>query len=267
MVRKQKFCIFCGGAGLSKEHFWSEWIAPLVPNLSSRDRTESRVVLANSQCVEAPIFKNRPGSPLTKKFRVVCRACNNTWMSQLEKEAASVLTPMINGQRFSILPEGQELFAQWVALKVMVSEHAFDDVVIASSEKRAFRATRMIPSGLTILAGAVVEDVDPVMYLRQTANVTLPSEPEPDGLTKNTSQTSFIVGRLFVTCYYSDSRDRLKMTLNEHLFRQLWPGATHPIEWYPPSLMAHDQVTGATWALNRLITGPNARWRPGRHES
>ncbi|MDA8259378.1 MAG: hypothetical protein M0Z99_27695 [Betaproteobacteria bacterium] len=185
----------------------------------------------------------------------------------MEKEAASVLTPMINGQRFSILPEGQELFAQWVALKVMVSEHAFDDVVIASSEKRAFRATRMIPSGLTILAGAVVEDVDPVMYLRQTANVTLPSEPEPDGLTKNTSQTSFIVGRLFVTCYYSDSRDRLKMTLNEHLFRQLWPGATHPIEWYPPSLMAHDQVTGATWALNRLITGPNARWRPGRHES
>jgi len=164
------------------------------------------------------------------------------------------------------LPEGQELFAQWVALKIMVSEHAFDDVVIRHSEKMEFRTTRTVPNGLTILSGAVAEDVDPVMYLRQTANVTLFNEPEPDGLTKNTSLTSFIVGRLFVTCYYSDNRDRLKMTLNQQLFRQLWPRTHDQIEWYPPDLMTHDQVTDAISALNRLVTGPNARWSPGRQE-
>jgi hypothetical protein len=160
--------------------------------------------------------------------------------------------------------KGRSFFAQWVALKVMVSEHAFDDAVVAHSEKMAFRTTRAIPNGLTILSGAVAEDVDPVMYLRQTANVTLPGEPVPDGLTKNTSLTSFTVGRLFVTCYYSDNRDRLKMTLNTQLFRQLWPSTDLQIEWHPPNLMTHDQVTDSISALNRLVPGPNARWHPGR---
>lgn len=64
--------------------------------------------------------KEVPGAPLTLIRAItvtVCRTCNNTWMSQLEQQAKTLVLPMIHGAEGIMLTTAdQELIARW-ALK------------------------------------------------------------------------------------------------------------------------------------------------------
>src|SRR5260370_38193237 len=82
-------CAFCEHVGkLSSEHIVSQWLSKLFPgpitvkygsggNIPEEFQTDS----------------------MDYKAKVVCKKCNETWMSDIEsKHAKPVLTPLVTGQ-------------------------------------------------------------------------------------------------------------------------------------------------------------------------
>lgn len=85
-----KECAFCEHTGkLSAEHIASEWMRDLFPG-----RRTAWFISGNMK--EKKRFET---DAMDWKARVVCENCNNTWMSNIEKEHAKpALTPLITGQ-------------------------------------------------------------------------------------------------------------------------------------------------------------------------
>src|SRR5687768_16748018 len=91
-ARETKKCIFCGANADSKEHFWSEWLHPLIvqPIPNQRHDREIYTYYTNAERqLSGP--RNRQGGIHTVRIRAVCRKCNNGWMNRLESEARPTL--------------------------------------------------------------------------------------------------------------------------------------------------------------------------------
>src|SRR5262245_42156015 len=102
-------CAFCPNKKLTGEHLWSAWISRLLSTRTTGYNFNRRHT--------ASTFRNRSlwadqahewqQPTLDQKTNVVCAACNNGWMSQLEHEAATLLSNVIRDDaRLSLLPRG-----------------------------------------------------------------------------------------------------------------------------------------------------------------
>lgn len=100
-------CIFCHGFGLSKEHLFSDWLREIFPR--SGDDTHS-VGEADSSPWRVTHAQGHSG---TKKFRIVCKACNNGWMNHVDADAKYAATPLILGEKMRVSPEVQHILALW----------------------------------------------------------------------------------------------------------------------------------------------------------
>jgi hypothetical protein len=82
-------CAFCDHIGkLSLEHVISGWLSELFPG-----PVDARVKTADGP-------REFTSNAIDYKARVVCKRCNETWMSDIESQHAKpVLTPLVTGQR------------------------------------------------------------------------------------------------------------------------------------------------------------------------
>lgn len=144
MAKEQRFCIFCGRSGLSREHIWSEWTyqyAPKEPNVTHIKYAEVSTP-GNASRRE----KSYQGDVNTIKLRVVCeRHCNNGWMSALEQRAKPLLIPLLRGEPAVLSKNTQSVLAAWAATKVMVCEHYDPDSITSTQEDRNFLMTNQTP--------------------------------------------------------------------------------------------------------------------------
>ena len=121
--QRQRRCIFCGEGNLSKEHFWPEWAASLLPSYLINQHEERSFTISNKTIMNPPKIRTKSGNAWTKKIRVVCETCNNGWMSQLEASAKPLLTPLIAGRPCIISESTAQIIAKWITLKVLVAEN------------------------------------------------------------------------------------------------------------------------------------------------
>src|SRR5712691_7894058 len=121
MPKKQRYCIFCGGAGLSKEHVWPVWTQDYMP-FTHIEKSMRREDFDNNKQVTRVMTTQQQGHMSTTKARVVCKRCNNGWMSRLEKKAKPILIPLIRGEKKTLDKESQKIVAAWIAKTVMVAE-------------------------------------------------------------------------------------------------------------------------------------------------
>jgi hypothetical protein len=61
--------------------------------------------------------------PAQQRLQLVCRGCNNGWMSDLQREIKRVLLPLICGERTLLTPAMQAAVATWTAMTVMCAEY------------------------------------------------------------------------------------------------------------------------------------------------
>ena len=92
-------CIFCRGTGLTKEHVLPDWLRVIFPRSATDTHTFGSY---DWPCIighAVPIQNTRSaqGQIGSKKVRVVCRACNNGWLSQLEAAVQPILSDLISG--------------------------------------------------------------------------------------------------------------------------------------------------------------------------
>ena len=161
----QRVCCFCGKPGMSREHFWPEWAADLLPSYPATHEKGHATWNAFSK-PQINKLTSRQGAPKTIKINRVCTPCNNGWMSACEERVRPWLEPMARSQAIALTPAAQHVLADYFTMKLMVSDRDIEENSVFTQEDRtAFYTDRMIPSGVVITMFQYVAEPDP--YVKQ----------------------------------------------------------------------------------------------------
>lgn len=207
--------------------------------------------------------RNRQGSTAKKTVRAVCPDCNHGWMKDLEEEARPILEPLMLGVPVSLLPPGRELLARWITMKLLVGEHAQQDIaVVTQADRSAFMRERLIPDSVRIWIGQIDSQKWAHGWQRHAATLAWPNEPPPRPFRKNVQTTVFGVGKLFVfamICYLAGYQGGPTEAEADRLPR-LWPPSSHP--WPPARQVSEVQADLLAAHFDRVLRQPNVAWRP-----
>jgi hypothetical protein len=241
MPKPQRFCIFCGGTPLSREHIWANWLRGHVP----RDMTSyTQSFLTHTETDVRGSRKKVSGDPRGRKLRVVCRPCNNNWMSQLQERSKDVLLPLIEGKNTKLRKTHQELLASWATMFTMVAEQLNPErAVIPKEDRFAFKNSEKPLTNWKIWIGKYNRGNWPGHFVHNILPVYLEEDvahTPPELLTKsNTQESTFVVGKLlFYT--FSSTLPHVTSTwtpdpTREYLF-QIWPSEQAIARWPLPAL-------------------------------
>lgn len=232
-------CVFCGRQGdLSKEHLWPDWLGKMYIRKGDEKHTfGSRTYLDRS--LERDGVYERPGHLFTLKNRVVCRECNNGWMSEVENETKPILLKMIGGKKCKITEGEIKKISFWIALKIVTAEFAEKKErldVTPYGERRAMMEERKIPSYFNIFV-ATHSTGHNSAWLRHSWTLAFsrngPTPPLEDRQ-RNSQAISFIVGPIFFYVLHV----RVLGFLPENHFnfgpmKKLWPSKMSFVRWPP----------------------------------
>jgi hypothetical protein len=140
----KKECAFCPEtANLSLEHLWSDWMNELFPG-------KKRFTSKNEK---GQITAQWEGERLDWKARVVCRQCNNGWMSQLEaKYAKPAMTDLILGKEVPLTQSCARSIALFAFKTAVIFDHVKRDrePFFRDSSRHRFSRSLTIPFGISM---------------------------------------------------------------------------------------------------------------------
>ena len=151
MAKPQRFCIFCGSSGLTREHIWPEWFGRLLPEKEMNHVHIRTMPSERSVVISPPSAKRKQGDVSSKKIKVVCKTCNETWMSNIETTVIPIMTPLIQGQQITLTLAAQQILARWMTMKTIVAE--YDNPLtqsIPESARHWFKEHQRPPEGWQI---------------------------------------------------------------------------------------------------------------------
>jgi hypothetical protein len=138
----------------------------------------------------------RSGHPLSQSLRVVCRPCNNEWMSPIQEATKPFLSEMIAGRWRVLTAQERTKLATWAALFTITWEFAdLKTMAITQEEREAFRRNCTFPRNF-ILAASRYSGKEHGRTLHQS--VTLSTSKVPLNLPSVTmaQTTTFCVGNV-----------------------------------------------------------------------
>jgi hypothetical protein len=254
MPKAQRRCIFCRGTGLTKEHVWADWLKGYIP----KDMTDYSSLSATVHETHAEFGHQKHGGDLrSRTLRVVCKSCNNGWMSQLQQRAKPYLLPLILGDVTAFDARAQEILSAWVAMFVMVAEH-FDRYKVVSSQKerRFLWKNQKTPSNWKIWIG----DFQKKNWKGLLARFCVPISSKKHRIKRmdnrlprpNTQAVTFVVGRLYVHVVSSVT----DIFEDWHLYRpdllvQIWPVRRNIVAW-PLTTMTDRDADGIAAAFHHF---------------
>jgi hypothetical protein len=137
-------CIFCGNGGVTGEHIYSKWMHSYLCLGPKYGRTEFREHI-ESLPDNRGVSLTRKGKirkterVVSTKLKIVCRDCNNGWMSGIEMQAREALIKLIKGDLHCITVANQSSLVAWMAMKLMLlNEQRRDSPVFRATEYRNF---------------------------------------------------------------------------------------------------------------------------------
>lgn len=272
-----KLCAFCGvtltNKNISREHLWGDWLRDYVPRTFVRTEHMGtiRMVVVHEdgrtvsleQVVRGKL--DRPGDPHAQRLRIVCRTCNNGWMSVIQEQAKAHLVPYTRWEWPSLSPESIEPISAWACLFTMVLEFAHIDTMATTPEqRRALMQTGRPPDDWVVWAGRFKGTRWRGSFnhfgLGGLAWQTSSLEPPPSATALaplHTAQsTAFCLGSLFLFTFSTrgplqvDS-DRLAAFAG---IRRIWPNRHVAIE--PPNITLDDVSADQ---VSRLCLPPASR--------
>jgi hypothetical protein len=259
MARASKYCIYCGDSPTTREHIWADWLAKFIPK-TLVNYTASQSLLNPDRTIEKK-EKLWGGDPRSRQLQIVCRPCNNHWMSDLQTAAKPVLIPLITGKAINLTPPRQESLAAWCAMTTMCAEYFYPKTASVSvTDRRWFFKTHAAPNTFRIWIG----DFDRKEWKPHWGHLSLRislTEHEgmqgwaihPDGTPRpNTQTTMFVVGRLYIIVYSCPfpeilNSQAIAQRVDSRL-SQIWPPRHSLLIWPPTDTLTDrdaDQLAGA----------------------
>ena len=256
-VKRTSRCIFCDGASsspMSAEHLWPAWMAPFFQRTAHDVRIESHVRGPHSSFPFGfPPGQAFHGHNTTKKLKVVCRSCNNGWMSQIERDAKDSLTKLMLSKKCLLSPNDQIALAHWIALKVIVAEHNRPGNFVTTREAHeAFYLHRTMPRLMHIFLFRCWDPMWRSTFRRHTANVVAAPIVPLDSDPPNTQCVTIGIRDLLIFTYQSNSVD-VEMSFDRAFARRIVPVAGDTISWPPDNTLDGVGAERVSSSLTQLI--------------
>ncbi len=240
-ARREKFCVFCGGEPVTKEHLWSDWIRELLTDKTATHRHVREQLEGKAQTWEAP--------PFTAVVRCVCEGCNSRWMSDLETEAIPHLKPLIQGKRRIVGSKAQGAIARWAYLKVLMFDQwrgADGKPVVERQRYADFMRDHVPPERTRVVVAAYLggrRGKSLGRYVDRTLHLSEPrSSPgeDPDGFL-----ATFTINCAVLQVFGHDrglELDLIRPGRLDALSERIWP-TRMPFVWPPESTsLSHDAL-------------------------
>lgn len=275
---REKFCAFCGipltNRNISKEHIWAKWIGKHIPKEFTHTRHTATIHISpinqgNHPATEPIIHakhSRRPGDSHSQTLRIVCRACNNGWMSRIQDRAKPWLIPFTRREWPDLPPEAIEPIAAWACLLTMVVEFMNPGTMSnRPSDRRLFMERMSPPPNWTILVGRYAGEFWRGAFnhfgLESDRIVDL-SKPIPPASALSVSfkrqSTTFCLGSL--AFFAHSSHDAIPTNEDEIAeaidFRILWPSRNVAVTC-PATVWGDADIDG----ISRLCIPPEDRHR------
>ncbi len=243
-------CLFCPNPANSREHIWADWLRAYVPR-TQLNHLEARIDVSD-EGKEKHATKHVSGDPRSRKLKVVCNACNNNWMSQVQNRAKPHLVPLIEGREYKLPRQGRSALSRWAALFSTVQEQIHTDLASVSAEDRAWIKERSTaPNNWLIWIGRFV---DPAGHSRSSrTSVPVVSQEEfarrhsrAGPLRYNGQASTFLVGNLLFHTLSAPRRLRFSFpsAIGQKLHR-IWPTNGNGIKW-PPQVLTEEDYRAIT---------------------
>lgn len=260
-MKKQRTCIFCGKEGnITKEHFWPEWLGQHFPK-SCEDRHISEIHESEAKSPKRIIKKyDRQGHVITKKMRVVCRECNNGWMSNLEAKVKPIISALLIGHDTRINKEQIFDLSLWATVKTIVGEHAEGHMALTpSADRYLVYKNYKIPDYFRIFLG-VHSSESKAAYSRHSTTFSLTmnglNPPLTPDIQRNTQIVSFLIGPLLlhvIAVRVSGIRFNDETLSSSELIR-IWPAAADEINLLSLKVIDDEELSAIASKLSKLLS-------------
>lgn len=163
-------CLFCQNTPLTKEHVLPQWLRQHYPDISAINE-----------------FTANPKKRWTTQLfdltaRVVCKQCNEGWMSDLENKFKPLFNEMISLKKYNLDELKQSTIALWVQKTVLMLNQATPGGIKITSETydeiyQSKKATRrvMVWLGWRMKYGQNTNDPLASFTIKQVDSVQVPS--------------------------------------------------------------------------------------------
>ncbi len=252
MARAQGRCVFCDGASgvsLSREHVFPDWLRQLFPRSPTDTHTHGVVNWASMDVPDVlsrrmAATRQRQGQASTRKVRVVCKKCNNEWLSALEARTKPLLMELITGAQRNIGAAEQSALAVWAAKTIMTAEFIERTKIAIPLAHRQFLMTNLtVPDGWWIwVAGSQgIQWRTGLYHFSAKLNVSLIDLETPDAL--NIQCTTIGIGALLIHAISTTvpGHSFVLDNPNKSDLRSIWPVGA-PIAWPPARLLSDDDI-------------------------
>lgn len=138
-------CAFCPAtSNLTGEHIWPAWLTKLLPKTRYRNELEdgeARNIWSTTQ--------------IDQTANVVCKTCNETWMSDLEGRAKTLLTDVIiDGKQRSFAGDDLKFLAAYAFEKSVVANYQtlriLGEPISTRAQRERFRTSLVLPANVRI---------------------------------------------------------------------------------------------------------------------
>jgi len=266
-----RVCIFCGrndgqAHRLSSEDIWPNWLTQFVPR--DLESYQSASILVNRDGHEKSERKI-DGDPKSRRVKVVCKKCNNGWMSRLQEKAKDVLLPLIIGKPVVLGAEAQDLIAKWCAMSTMTADFIYPERQAISQEDRTllFENHVVRPNTWRIWIGRYIRGRWPSYFIKLSlpyADDEITPSLLPSGRPRpNTQTTTLVFGELFVHAFSCPVPDLVAKVGITHQgakkIAQIWPVREQFVAW-PIVAMSDEDANRIAGAISERMSGIPVRW-------
>lgn len=140
--RKPISCIFCGlKAKLTFEHLLGPFKNIILPQTSTTSHTVSqRNMLDPNELTQVEFgILNRTGGYHSQKLKLVCKRCNNTWMSNIQNNAKIAAESLVRGAAVELNHSSHSALACFAVLTTMTMEFAHvETMAVLPAERTRF---------------------------------------------------------------------------------------------------------------------------------
>lgn len=255
---------------MSEEHLWSSWMAPLLPQGQALQHVEYAEKFRGRVSLGNPTYRTKHGSAATKRYKVVCKRCNETWMSGMETMAKPRLIPLIKGQPTLLNDRDRQMVADWIMLKVLIAEHtAYSDFpaepLYSKEDYEYFMLLRQLPFGVRIWIGHHTGTKWKSAIFGHSAGILPPHvpPPEPPMPPKNTHAITLGIGSLLIHVLMTTAEPVYSwLTMGSLVppFRLLWPLTPEDIRWLPLHSLTDAEADQLVNSFDDFISGPHVQY-------
>ena len=121
-------CVFCGSKDLSKEHIYSKWIFKIFETKEKSFKPSIHNLLRSNENgitdrMSSNVSDGREINYNNFTIKLVCKICNNGWMSELENKIKIIVSKVLSSEIEinQVTAEEGFLLSQWSILKSMLT--------------------------------------------------------------------------------------------------------------------------------------------------